>query len=72
MGVSLYNKMFAERVRSLLNGHGATATDESKQALGEWEAETKKRFPNEYDDIEDVCRTLGQYLEFMNRKSQEL
>ena len=71
MGVSLYNKMFAERVRSLLNGHDATATDETKHALGVWEAQTTKRFPDEYDDIEYICRTLGQYLEFMNRKSQE-
>lgn len=70
MGVSLFNKMFAEMVRSMLNGHDATGTDETKQAMGEWDAETRKRFPDEYDDIENICRTLGQYLEFMNRKSQ--
>ena len=70
MGVSLYNEWFAEVVNSRLMGGEAAPTAETRKALRAWNLKTKKCFPSEYDDIEQICSTLGQYLEFMNRKSQ--
>ncbi|MDP2926755.1 MAG: hypothetical protein Q8N65_01305 [bacterium] len=70
MGVSLYDDWFEEIVNSRLTGGEAAPTKETKKALSVWDSETRKCFPSEYKDIEKTCRILGQYLEFMNRKSQ--
>ncbi|OGV70909.1 MAG: hypothetical protein A2283_22055 [Lentisphaerae bacterium RIFOXYA12_FULL_48_11] len=70
MGVSLHNDFFQEVINCKLNGEDPTPMPQTKKALDTWEAEVGRLFESEFKDIEETCRTLGQYLEFMNRKSQ--
>ena len=70
MGVSLQNDFFQEVMNCHLNGSDPSPTRQTKKALSMWEADVEGLFETEFKDIEETCRLLGQYLEFMNRKAQ--
>lgn len=70
MGVSLYNDWFYEAVCSVRTNGDVIVSKETKRALEKWEREIKQKFPSDHEEIEEICKTIGQYLEFMNRKSQ--
>lgn len=69
-GVCLHNDFFFEGIASVLQGRDFTVSAKTRNELEMWEAEIVSIFPNESKKIIEIARTLGQYLEVMNRKSQ--
>ena len=69
IGVAIYNQFFHEAYANHLSGEDATANRKITTWLSDWEREVEERFPDD-DSISDVAAKLGQYLEFINRKSQ--
>lgn len=79
MGVSLYNDWFQEMHKSIVESRrepqlsrigDPKASRETMRALKRWQKDVARVFPSEHEEIDDTCRTLGQYMEYMNRKSQ--
>ena len=69
IGVAIYNQFFHEAYVNYLSGEDATANRNTTTWLSDWEREIEERFPGD-ESIPDVAAKLGQYLEFINRKSQ--
>jgi len=70
MGSSLYNQLFQEGSNSLLQGGDFSPSQEIKNDIENWKDEVKKLFVSEFNEIENIARTIGQFLEFTNRKAQ--
>ena len=71
MGTSLYSDLFFEGSCSLLKGEDfSTNTAEANNSIKRWQMDTKQYLPAEYKEVDEICRTLGQYLDFINRKAQ--
>ena len=69
IGVAIYNQFFHEAYANYQAGEDATVNRKTTIWLSNWEREVDERFPED-DSIPDVAAKLGQYLEFINRKSQ--
>ena len=70
MGVSIYNDFHSEIVNDALAGKDPHASAKTCKSLEKWKVEIVKHFPSDNEAIESICATLGQYLEYANRKSQ--
>lgn len=70
MGVSLYNEWFWEGINSVHKKGDFIVSKETKSALKRWEGKVKQESALNYEEIEKICSTIGQYMEYMNRKSQ--
>lgn len=69
IGVAIYNQFFHEAYANYRAGEDAAANRKTTKWLSDWKREVEERFPDD-DSISDVAAKLGQYLEFINRKSQ--
>lgn len=69
LGVSLHNDLYCELVNQVLAGEDPETSAELRRSIERWTAAIAKRFPD-HEEMEANCSLLGQYLEFMNRKSQ--
>ena len=70
VGVALHNQFFSEVARKALQGEDPSASEETSEAVARWEKRIAKNFPDDAEARISACRNIGQYLEFMNRKSQ--
>lgn len=70
MGVSVTNDYFFEGIHEVLNGNVFLVSSVSRTRLESWQKEVKALFGHQSKMIIDAATTIGQYLEFMNRKSQ--
>ena len=81
-GVSCWNELFASLVNQEIaikaQQRGGVrslkemeeAVEDCQKSLLKWQKEVKKIKVLDYDEIEEISSTIGQYLECMNRKSQ--
>jgi hypothetical protein len=70
MGVSVTNDYFFEGIHEVLNGSDFLVSSVSTMRLESWQKEVRALFGHQSKMIIDSATTIGQYLEFMNRKSQ--
>jgi len=70
MGAHLHNNLFYEITCDVLRGEEPEASKETLASLEKWRKKLQKNFPEEHEEIEKISGLIGQYLEFMNRKSQ--
>ncbi|MCB4792196.1 MAG: hypothetical protein LHV68_09940 [Elusimicrobia bacterium] len=69
-GMALYNDFFTEAMNSVLLTGDSRVSKETSGKLEKWKGVVEKLFQADYKEIEEMSSRLGQYLEFMNRKSQ--
>ena len=70
MGVHVTNDYFFEGIHEVLNGRNFLVSSVSTMRLESWQTEVRALFGHQSKMIIDAATTIGQYLEFMNRKSQ--
>jgi hypothetical protein len=70
MGINLYDEFFFEGVNAIRQEGDFVVSRKTTRRLNSWESEVKRLFPNEFKEIIDAARHIGQYLEFRNRKAQ--
>ena len=70
VGVAIYNQFFSDVYACVAAGDDPMATPETSNWLSEWEDFVEEQFPDEAEEILASASNIGQYLEFMNRKSQ--
>lgn len=70
MGAHLHNNLFYEITCNVLRGEDPSASKETVGSIAKWKKVLQKNFPEEHEEIEEISGLIGQYLEFMNRKSQ--
>jgi hypothetical protein len=70
MGVSVTNDYFFEGIHEVLNGNDFLVSSVSTTRLESWQKEVRALFGHQAKMIIDAATTIGQYLEFMHRKSQ--
>lgn len=68
-GAALHNRFFGEVAASVTRGEDPQATSETTEQVRNWSAVVRKQFAGS-STIEEDARQIGQYLEFVNRKSQ--
>lgn len=69
IGVAIYNQYFHEAYANYQADGDDAANRKTAIWLSDREREVEERFPGD-DSIPDIAAKLGQYLEFINRKSQ--
>lgn len=70
VGVAIYNQWFAEVYSSAVSGDDPMPSEETRNWLSDWEEFVEENFPDESEELLDAAAKIGQYLEFMNRRSQ--
>jgi hypothetical protein len=70
MGVNVTNDYFFEGIHEVLNGRDFLVSSVSTTRLESWQNEVRALFGHQSKMIINAATTIGQYLEFMNRKSQ--
>ena len=70
LGASLYNDLFYDGMNQARITGDFKASRKTKNALEKWKKEVESELSSDYEEIEDIAGKIGQYLEFMNRKSQ--
>jgi len=70
VGVAIYNQFYADVYACVAAGDDPMATPETSNWLNEWEEFVEEQYPDEAEEILASASNIGQYLEFMNRKSQ--
>ena len=70
MGVSITNDYFFEGIHQVLNGRDFSVSSVATMRLDSWKKEVSAMFGHQAKTIIDAATTIGQYLEFMSRKSQ--
>jgi transcription elongation factor Elf1 len=69
VGVAIYNDFFREVFARVMSQEEPQAEPETSEWLEEWQQYVAESFPDD-ESIEEVAGMIGQYMEFMNRKSQ--
>ncbi|MDZ4851035.1 MAG: hypothetical protein SGI77_17245 [Pirellulaceae bacterium] len=70
VGVGIYNQWFAEVFACVATGEDPRPSKQTLNWLSDWEKFVEENYPNESEELQEAGRKIGQYLEFMNRKSQ--